>query len=132
MIALDTHVLMWLVTSPEKLSQKAQKLINREVKSAKPLLVSSISIWEICILVKKGRLKLSMDVDAWLEKIENLPFLQFIPIDNKIAAKSVNLPGKFHDDPADRIIVASARESGAALVTSDQRIRKYSHIQSVW
>ena len=94
MIALDTHILMCLVTSPEKLSQKAQKLINREVKSAKPLLVSSISIWEICMLVKKGRLKLSMDVDAWLEKIEK---------------KEAKVP-KVTDDQGQMIIKAAEEE----------------------
>lgn len=131
MILLDTQVLIWWIDNPKKLSAKAQKLIENE-KTRGILLVSSISIWEVCLKIKKGKLKLTLDLDSWLEKIESLPFIQFIPIDNKIAAKSVNLPGKFHDDPADRIIAATAGETGAVLITSDEKIRNYSFIQSVW
>lgn len=131
MIVLDTHVLIWWVSDPEKLSKKAQKMIESESKSGL-ILISSISIWEIYLLVKKERIKLAMDIDSWLEKLESLPRIQFIPIDNKIAAKSINLPGEFHNDPADRMIVMTAREKGAVLVTKDERIRKYPHIQSIW
>lgn len=132
MIVLDTHVLVWWVGSSDKLSNKAQKIIKSEIKNGGQLLVSSISVWEIYLLVKKGRLSFTVDIDTWLEKVESLPFIQFIPVDNKIAAKSVNLPATFHDDPADRIIVATAKEKGAILLTSDQRIREYSYVQSSW
>lgn len=84
------------------------------------------------MLVQKGKLQLIMDIDSWLETIASLPYFQFIPVDNKIAAKSVSLPGEFHADPTDRIIVATAREKGIALVTADERIRKYSQVKSVW
>ena len=132
MIVLDTHVLVWWVASPEKLSTKAEKIIKSEIKNNGQLLVSSISVWEICLLVKKERLSFTMDVDIWLEKVESLPFIQFISVDNRTAAKSVNLPGEFHDDPADRMIIALAREKGAILLTSDRRIRKYPHVRSFW
>jgi len=128
---LDTHVLVWLVSNPEKISEKARKLIDQEVKKSE-LLVSSISVWEIYMLVKKGRLKLSLDVDTWFEKIEQLSFLQFIPIDNKIAAKSVMLPEPLHSDPADRMIAATAREYAAVLITSDKRLLTYPSVQSIW
>lgn len=131
MILLDTHVLLWWVSNPEKLSPNASALIKKEVKNGQ-ILVSSISTWEIYMLVKKDRLKLSLDVGSWLAKIESLPFIRFIPVDNKIAAKSVTLPGEFHSDPADRMITATARETGATLVTSDEKIRKYSFVQSLW
>lgn len=131
MIVLDTHVLVWWVSDPEKLSYAAQKAIESEIKRG-VLLVSSISVWEICLLVKKQRLKLTMDTDRWLEEIESLPFLQFVPIDNSIAAKSVYLPGTLHEDPADRMIIATAKENGAMLVTSDERIRKYPNVQALW
>ena len=131
MIVLDTHVLIWWVSDPDKLSLSAQKAITSAM-ATDSILVSSISVWEIYLLIKKERLMLTMDTDSWLEKIENLPYVQFIPIDNKIAAKSVTLPGEFHNDPADRIIVATAREKGAFLITADERIKHYSHIQSLW
>jgi PIN domain nuclease of toxin-antitoxin system len=131
MILLDTHVLIWWISDPEKLSVNAAKAIKRESENGE-LLVSSISVWEIYLLVTKGRLTLTMDVDRWIEQIEQLPFIQFIPVTNRIAAKSVTLPEDFHADPADRIIVATAREKGIMLITSDERIRNYSHVQSLW
>lgn len=131
MTILDTHVLIWWISDPDKISQKVKRLINKEIKNGK-IGVSSISVWEIYMLVKRGRLKLSMDTDKWVEKIENLPFIEFIPVNNKIASSSVNLPGQFHLDPADRMIVATARERGATLLTSDQKIRKYPSVKSLW
>lgn len=131
MIVLDTHVLIWLISSPQKLSRNVQKSINEEIKKNE-ILVSSISIWEVFMLVKKERLKLTMHPDIWLEKVESLPFIQFIPVDNQIASKSVNLPEPFHNDPADRIIIATALMHGDQLITSDTRIRKYPHVQSLW
>ncbi len=132
MIAIDTHVLVWFVSNPEKLSQKALNTINNEIKKGESILVSSISIWEIYMLIKKGRLSLSLDLDLWLQRIEQLPFIQFISVDNKIAAKSVTLPEPLHSDPADRIIIATARGYGAKLVTSDRKILNYKHVQSLW
>lgn len=131
MILLDTHTLIWWIHESSRLSQKARKAIQYEKENGK-LFVSSVSVWEICLLVKKERLQLSMDTDSWLEKIKSLPFVQFIPVDNTIAFKSVFLPGEFHADPADRMIVATAREKGVKLVTGDERIQKYPHVQTVW
>lgn len=131
MILLDTNALVFLISSPKKLSQKASNRIDLEIKK-KDIYVSSISIWEICLLVKAAKLELVMDVDTWIEKIEKLDFLKFVPVDNKIAAKSVALPEAVGRDPADRIIVATATGLGATLVTSDQKIRKYSGVKTIW
>lgn len=131
MIVLDTNALVWLVSNPEKLSQKARKRIDAEVKK-KNIFISSMSVWEICLLVKKDRLSLSLDLDTWLEKIEQLDFLNFVPVDNRIAARSVALPDAVGRDPADRIIVATAREYGAVLVTSDAHLLKSKGLQTLW
>jgi len=131
MIVLDTQTLVWWTTKPEFLSKRALRKIEAEAKKGK-LLISSISILEIYLLVKKKKIGFSVDIDTWLATIEKSSDFEFVPVDNRIAAKSVTLPEPFHNDPADRIIVATARESGAALITSDARIRKYPHIQSVW
>ena len=131
MIVLDTQTLVWWTTKPEFLSKRALRKIEAEAKKGK-LLISSISILEIYLLVKKKKIGFSVDIDTWLATIEKSSDFEFVPVDNRIAAKSVTLPEPFHNDPADRIIVATARESGAALITSDARIRKYSHVQSVW
>ena len=131
MTILDTHVLVWFVSSPEKLSEEVRKHLDREIKRD-GLLASSISVWEIYMLVKKGRLRLSMNLDTWIDKVEQLAFLQFIPVDNKIAASSVILPEPLHNDPADRIILATAREYAATLVTSDTQLLNYPHVRTLW
>ncbi|MBI2593357.1 type II toxin-antitoxin system VapC family toxin [Candidatus Daviesbacteria bacterium] len=131
MILIDTHVLLWWIGDRKKLSLKATKIFSEQSQQGL-IFVSSISIWEICLLLKKKKISLLMDTESWIEQIEKLPYIQFVPVDNRIAAKSVNLPGQFHSDPADRIIVATAREMGAVLVTSDDKIRKYPHIQTIW
>lgn len=131
MIILDTSVLIWLISSPEKLSHKASQVVEREIKKEE-IIVSSISVWEIYLLVKKGRLKFTVHPDKWLEETENLPFIRFVAVDNKIAAYSVNLPDPLHKDPADRIIIATALQIGARVVTPDKKILNYPHIQTVW
>ena len=75
---------------------------------------------------------LTMDVESWLEKVENLPGIQFVPVDTAIARKSVMLPDTLHSDPADRIIIATSRQLGATLITSDQKIRSYKHVKTLW
>lgn len=130
MIILDTSAFIWWICAPEKLSKKATQVIEEAVKKEE-ILISSISVWEIFLLVKKGRLEFFTDAQTWLEKAESLP-ISFIPVDNQIAAKSVNLPGNLHGDPADRIIISTALQYGATLVTSDKKILEYPHVQTVW
>ena len=131
MIVLDTHAWIWFTSNPEALSQKAREVVEAAVKK-KNILVSSISAWEVALLVKKGRLALTMDVTDWIAKSENLPFIQFIPVTNSIAVKSMNLPPPLHPDPADRIIIATALSTGSPIVTKDKKISDYSHVESIW
>lgn len=131
MIVLDTNALVFLLSNPKKLSKKAIDRIDAEIKN-KDILVSSMSVWEIYLLVKKGKLDLSMDVDTWLNKIERLSFLNFVPVDNKIAAKSVALPEVIGNDPADRIIAATALLYGVPLISSDSRLLKFKGLRTLW
>lgn len=130
MIVLDTNALIWWISNPKKLSSKARRVIEEAQK--KEIYISSISILEIYVLVKKNRLKLNTLPDNWLEKLESLPFVYFVPIDNKIAVASVELPDFTHKDPADRIIIATALNLGAKLITSDEKILSYKKVQTVW
>lgn len=132
MTVLDTQSLLWWINSSRKLSKRARHKIQSEIKKDEHLLVSSISIWEISLLIKKERLKLTMDIFSWIEKVESLPYIQFIPVDNKVAAKSVMLSEFLHNDPADRIIIATSLLYGAPLITSDKRILHYRPVQTVW
>ncbi len=131
MIVLDTHALVFWVSDPKRLSAKARLSIRKNLKQ-KTVYVSAISVWEIAMLVTKGRLMLTMDVESWLDKVEGLPGIQFVPIDTVIARKSVMFPGTLHPDPADRIIIATARQLGATLITSDLKIRSYEHVKTLW
>lgn len=96
------------------------------------ILVSAISAWEVAMLAKAGRLALTMGASAWLETVAQVPAIRFVPVDVRISVQSVDLPGEFHKDPADRIIVATARHYSAHLITADLKIRGYPHIQTIW
>ena len=131
MIVLDTHVWLWFISNPELLSRKARKAVDFELRNEK-VFISSISAWEIALLVSSQRLQLTLEVADWIAKSEMLPYFQFIPVDNSIAIKSVNLPGPLHRDPADRIIIATAISLGASLLTKDEKILNYPHVKTVW
>ena len=131
MIFLDTHVWIWFVSNPELLSEKASKAIETSIEE-NAVLISSISAWEVALLVARKRLEFTLDVADWVAKSEMLPFVQFVPVDNDIAIKSVRLPEPIHDDPADRIIIASAMSCGAPLVTKDASIQEYPHVKTLW
>ncbi|ARP85287.1 type II toxin-antitoxin system VapC family toxin [Bordetella genomosp. 9] len=131
MIVLDTHALVWWASGDAQLSDPAREAIEAQQESG-TILVSAISAWEIAMLVKAGRLALTMDVQAWLETLSEVPGVRFAPVGVRESVLSVNLPGEFHKDPADRLIVATARQHGAPLVTADLKIRNYPHVQTVW
>lgn len=132
MIVLDTHILLWwLGVHRSKISQSTKDLIEAELAKGE-VVVSSITAWEVALLVARDKIDLSVDVFAWLEAASRIEGLRFIPVDNLVAAKSVLLPGDFHADPADRIIVALARELAIPLVTADEKIRRYPHVKTIW
>ncbi|OEU48968.1 MAG: twitching motility protein PilT [Desulfobulbaceae bacterium S3730MH12] len=131
MILLDTHVWLWWISNPEKLSNSAVAAIDEAVQ-INGIVISSISTWEIALLVARGRLKLTIDISDWVRKTEGLTFVRFVPVDNTISLRSVSLPGNFHTDPADRIIAATALTMGIPLISKDRKILDYSHIQTIW
>ncbi|MEW6087103.1 MAG: type II toxin-antitoxin system VapC family toxin [bacterium] len=131
MIILDTHVLIFWLSNPEKLSRKAREIIEKAVKN-KEVYVSSISVWEIAMLVSKGRLELAMEVKDWIAAVESLSFLHFVPVNNNISIKSVQLKDFIHKDPVDRIIIATSITLNALLITKDDKILKYPQVKAVW
>lgn len=131
MIVLDTHTLIWWVTNDAALSKKARTAIERE-RAGGEIVVSAISAWEIAMLVERETLVFSMDVENWLAAVQQIPGVRFAPVDLDVSVKSVQLPGEFHKDPADRLIVATARKLAAPLVTKDLKIRAYAHVKTIW
>lgn len=129
MIILDTHSWIWWVSEPERLTgQQRTAIANSENDT---LGISAISCWEIAKLVERGRLELDRDVAAWLSAALLYPGIQLIELTPEIAVESTRLPGGFHRDPADQIIVATARILKCKLVTSDQKILAYEHVETV-
>jgi PIN domain nuclease of toxin-antitoxin system len=129
-IALDTHALIWWVTGDAQLSSAAKTAIKK-AQSKGEVLVSCISSWEIAMLVARGRLVLNVDVAQWLTTVTKIDGVRFIPVDTEIATKSVEL-SEFHKDPADRMIVSTARKFSVPLVTKDEKIRAYQHVRTIW
>ena len=132
MIVLDTHALIWWVNEDEQLTPTAKTTIEETLAANGQVLVSAISAWELAMLVQRGRIALAMDMDEWLRAVESIEGVSIVPITAQIAAQSVNLPGEFHKDPADRMIVALARELNAPVITADDKIHRYPHVRWVW
>ena len=123
-VVLDTHVLVWLVAGESRLCATARQAIDN-ASFADGAHVSAISLWEIAMLVAKDRLRLRRDVGEWIDHVVAHPGIIVVPLAPEIAVASTRLPGEPNRDPADRIIVATARALGAALVTADDSLLAY-------
>ena len=129
-VLLDTHVLVWLVVGDGRLRQAARRRIEAAAQEQASW-VSAITAWEIGMLVAKGRLVLDRDVMEWLQTALALPGIRTAPLEPVVAVDSTRLPGEWHGDPADRLIVATARHLGATLVTADAALVAYGELGHV-
>lgn len=132
MILLDTHVLLWWLADMDNLSAAARARLDQHLDQTGDICVSSISAWEIAMLTQKGRLALTIDVTDWIRHAEQVPAISFVPVNNDIAMKSTLLPEPLHKDPADRLIIATARHLACPLVTADSKLLTYPHVDTVW
>lgn len=130
MIVLDTHIWVWWVHEDEQLTQAQREVITANETDL--IGVSVISCWEIAKLVEYGRLELPCSLEEWFEQALSYPGVQLLTLTPEIAIESTQLPGEFHRDPADQIIVATARVYGCPLVTSDDKILSYPHVTTIW
>ncbi len=128
MIVLDTHIWFHFINDgPQALPRKADEAIRDQ-----PILgVSVISCLEIAMLVAKDRLRLSIDVQEWITRALDYKGINLIELTPEIAVLATRLPGDFHKDPADRIIVASSLKFGAPVVTLDRGIKDWGHVQTI-
>jgi len=126
MIILDTHIWVWYVQDLPKLPLSFSQMISDNESTG--LGVSSISLWEVAKAVQVKHLSLSADVETWLEEAIAYPGIVVIPLDARIVTESIRLPGEFHRDPADQLIVATARVLDATLLTVDSDIVAYPHV----
>lgn len=128
MILLDTCTLIWLMSNEDKLSKKAREMIEHDQQ---PLFLSSVSALEIGILHQKKRIGLELAVAEWLEKSMEFMAIKEIPVTISIAAASTALDDH-HQDPADRIIIATAIENNLTILSPDTNIHRYKNVKVVW
>ncbi len=122
---LDTHVWIWVVEGDRTaLSASAIETIERVAKGG-AVRVSAISVWEVAMLEAKGRISLSRPLDDWVHAALHAPGVRLLPLSPEIAIGSARLPGAPQGDPADRILMASARHLGGQLATCDREILNY-------
>ena len=129
-VLLDTHTWVWLAEGREHLVSPSVELMEKASESSL-LRVSVISVWEIGMLEAKGRLRFDMDCLDWIDRALSLPGISLMPLTPTICVRSCNLPIGLDGDPVDRLIVATARELQAVLVTRDKRILDYAEAGNV-
>jgi PIN domain nuclease of toxin-antitoxin system len=123
-LLLDTHVWIWIAGGNPIITPPTRKAIQN-AKQREHLLISPISVWEISMLVERKRIVLDMEMTDWLKQWVELPGILISEISFEVAILSNRLPGLIHGDPADRILIASAYEEDAVLVTADEKILQY-------
>jgi len=124
-ILLDTHCWIWIQFGQvEKFARTARATIEKAARR-NALRVSVISVWEIGMLESKGRLELNMTCSEWIRQALATPGLSLVPLSPEVAVESSRSPGRFDGDPADRILVATARIFGLDLMTKDDRLLEY-------
>ncbi|HEY6562711.1 MAG TPA: type II toxin-antitoxin system VapC family toxin [Polyangiaceae bacterium] len=129
LIVLDTHALLWWALDPDQLSEVARStVLDMEQRGG---FASAISIWEIAIKVKRGKLELPISVEEFTRRIERGAVVELVPVDTSIWLRSVALAWK-HADPADRVIVATALMRGLPILTKDTLIREFTEVKSLW
>lgn len=129
MILLDTHVWIWLCHGDPHLPLALRDAI--EFHRQQGLAVSAISVWEVAKLIERGRIELPLELDRWFETALEGSDVRVLPLSVEIATASTRLPGTFHRDPADQIIVATARVHDLKLATCDEKILGYPYVRTV-
>jgi PIN domain nuclease of toxin-antitoxin system len=134
LLLLDTHCWIWAQLG---LLQNLSRAALQSIKNAERegnLRISVISVWEFAMLEHRGRIALPMNVRTWVDQALRKPGISVAPLTSEIAIEGVSLPGELHADPADRMLVATARILGATLLTKDARLIRYSqqrHIRAL-
>jgi PIN domain nuclease of toxin-antitoxin system len=124
-LLLDTHIALWLDSGYDHLRPSTRALIDDCWHNGGTIFLSSITAWEIALLVDTGRIELDVPVDAWVRRFLDRPGIEAVPLTHLAAARSYQLTHIEHRDPADRLLIATAIELGCPLVTYDERITQF-------
>ena len=130
MILVDTHVVVWLALDQDQISRKARTAIDDARKNADGLAISDITLLELATLVTKGRIRLDISLESFLQEVESR--FVVLPISGRACARAMGLPVAYPKDPADRIIAATALVEGLTLLTADRAIRRSRAVQTIW
>jgi PIN domain nuclease of toxin-antitoxin system len=122
---LDTHILVWWLSDQGRLSRAQIRALSEIDSGSATAAISGMTLWEVAVLVERGRLQIAGSADVWLDEIQSHPRLTVLPITAAIAIESERLGPNFPKDPADRIIAATARCHGLRLLTADDKIRRW-------
>jgi PIN domain nuclease of toxin-antitoxin system len=125
-VVLDTHVLVWWASAPERLSESAASA----VRAAENLGIPTMVFWELSLLFRKRRLHLDRPVSEWVSAVCGVPRVQPLVLTAEIALRADALD--MHADPVDRFIVATALELGAPVITRDRQIRSSGVVETIW
>lgn len=130
MILVDTHVVVWLAFDQDQISAKAKGAIDDARKNADGLAISDITLLELATLASKGRIRLDISLESFLQEVEAR--FVVLPISGRACARAMGLPASYPKDPADRIIGATALVEGLSLLTADRKIRRSRAVQTIW
>lgn len=130
MILVDTHVVLWLAYDQNQISRNARTAIVDARKNANGLAICDITLWELATLVRKGRIRIEGSLESFLREIESR--FVVLPISSRACARAAELPTNYPNDPADRMIAATALVEGLPLVTADNEIRRSRAVQTIW
>ena len=130
MILVDTHVVVWLAFDQLRISGKARAAIDDARKNGQGLAISDVTFLELATLQSKGRIRLDITLESFLQEVESR--FVVLPISARACARAMVLPATYPKDPADRIIGATALVEGMSLLTADREIRKSKAVQTIW
>jgi PIN domain nuclease of toxin-antitoxin system len=129
-ILVDTHVVAWLALDQHKISRRARTAIDGARKNAEGLAISDITLLELATLQNKGRIRLDISLESFLEEVESR--FVVLPISARACARAMALPATYPKDPADRIIGATALVEGLSLLTADREIQRSKAVPTIW
>ena len=130
MVLVDTHVVIWLALEPERISKKARTAIEETRRRGDGLAISDMTLLEISMITNKNRITLNSTLESFLSEVESRFIV--LPISARICVRALGLPANFPNDPADRIIAATALIEGILLVTADAEIQRSKALRTLW
>jgi len=130
LILVDTHIVLWLALEPQRISKRAQAVIDEARRNGAGLTISAMTLVEISTLFGKRRFHLAVSLESFLDELERR--FVVLPINARTCARMLSLPANYPKDPADRVIGATALVEGMGLVTADREIRRAKVVRTIW